>query len=370
MRTVAPLGYTIPMDGPVGDLISRTDISHFRPAHVHFLLNVPGYEPLITHLFEEGADYLDSDVVFGVKEELVVRYEQARAGPDAGRRHASTSRGSRRGTTSCSNRRAEVPGLARPAPACHPSPVTVEVTAPAGLSAAEVAERVAAGQTNATTVRTSRTVGEIVRANVLTVFNGLLAALFVLVLTTGRWQNALFGGVVVANAAIGIVQELRAKRTLDRLAVLNAPRARVVRDGAERELPVADVVLDDLLVLAAGDQVPADGVVRASRRAVGGRVAAHRRVRAGGQGGRRPGPVRARSWWPARPRRRRPPSATPPTPRGWPPRPAGSPRPSPSCVAGTNRLLRWIVGRARRRRARRCCGASSAPPTTRAGATR
>jgi hydroxyquinol 1,2-dioxygenase len=81
VRTVAPLGYTIPMDGPVGDLIAGTDISHFRPAHVHFLINVPGYEPLITHLFEEGADYLDSDVVFGVKEELVVRYEKREPGP-------------------------------------------------------------------------------------------------------------------------------------------------------------------------------------------------------------------------------------------------------------------------------------------------
>jgi hydroxyquinol 1,2-dioxygenase len=80
VRTVAPLGYTIPMDGPVGDLISRTEISHFRPAHVHFLINVPGYEPLITHLFEEGADYLDSDVVFGVKAELVVRYEKREPG--------------------------------------------------------------------------------------------------------------------------------------------------------------------------------------------------------------------------------------------------------------------------------------------------
>jgi hydroxyquinol 1,2-dioxygenase len=80
VRTVAPLGYTIPMDGPVGELISRTDISHFRPAHVHFLLNVPGYEPLITHLFEAGADYLDNDVVFGVKEQLVVQYEKREPG--------------------------------------------------------------------------------------------------------------------------------------------------------------------------------------------------------------------------------------------------------------------------------------------------
>jgi len=81
IRTIAPLGYSIPMDGPVGDLISRTEISHFRPAHVHFLLNVPGYEPLITHLFQEGAQYLDSDVVFGTKAELVVGFEQREPGP-------------------------------------------------------------------------------------------------------------------------------------------------------------------------------------------------------------------------------------------------------------------------------------------------
>jgi len=130
-----------------------------------------------------------------------------------------------------------------------------------GLGAAAVAERVAAGQTNATSVRTSRTVLEIVWANVFTFFNGLLAALWVVAVLTGRWQNAMFGGVVIANAAIGIVQEVRAKRTLDRLAVLNALRARVVRDGGERELAVTDLVLDDVLVLAAGDQVPADGIV-------------------------------------------------------------------------------------------------------------
>jgi hydroxyquinol 1,2-dioxygenase len=72
VRTIAPKGYTIPMDGPVGDLISRTDISHFRPAHVHFLVTASGHQPLITHLFEEGGEYLDSDVVFGTKAELVV----------------------------------------------------------------------------------------------------------------------------------------------------------------------------------------------------------------------------------------------------------------------------------------------------------
>ena len=86
LRTIAPLGYSIPMDGPVGELIHQTEISHFRPAHVHFLINVPGYEPLITHLFQEGADYLDSDVVFGTKQELVVPFEPREPGatPDGG----------------------------------------------------------------------------------------------------------------------------------------------------------------------------------------------------------------------------------------------------------------------------------------------
>jgi len=81
IRTITPKGYAIPMDGPVGDLIRHTDISYFRPAHVHFLLNVPGFEPLITHLFEEGGRYLDSDVVFGTKQELVVGYQHHEPGP-------------------------------------------------------------------------------------------------------------------------------------------------------------------------------------------------------------------------------------------------------------------------------------------------
>ncbi|MEV4146900.1 dioxygenase [Amycolatopsis sp. NPDC049691] len=81
LRTIAPKGYSIPMDGPVGALIGGTDISHFRPAHVHFLINAAGYEPLITHLFQEGAEYLDSDVVFGTKQELVVAFEPRDPGP-------------------------------------------------------------------------------------------------------------------------------------------------------------------------------------------------------------------------------------------------------------------------------------------------
>jgi hydroxyquinol 1,2-dioxygenase len=69
------------MDGPVGELVGATAISHFRPAHVHFLIAAPGFETLVTHLFREGADYLDSDVVFGTKEELVVAFEAHDPGP-------------------------------------------------------------------------------------------------------------------------------------------------------------------------------------------------------------------------------------------------------------------------------------------------
>ena len=81
VRTIAPVGYGIPMDGPVGSLIHRTEIEPMRPAHVHFLLTADGYAPLITHLFREGAEYLDRDVVFGTKEELVVTFEPREPGP-------------------------------------------------------------------------------------------------------------------------------------------------------------------------------------------------------------------------------------------------------------------------------------------------
>jgi hydroxyquinol 1,2-dioxygenase len=80
VRTIAPRGYSIPMDGPVGSLIRRTDISHFRPAHIHFMLDEPGHHRLITHLFQEGAEYLDSDVVFGTKDALVVPFVERDAG--------------------------------------------------------------------------------------------------------------------------------------------------------------------------------------------------------------------------------------------------------------------------------------------------
>lgn len=137
-------------------------------------------------------------------------------------------------------------------------------TAPTGLTAAEVDDRVRRGLTNDIDERTSRTIREIVRANVLTRFNAVLGTMAVVVLATGRFGDALFAFVLVLNALIGIGQELRAKRTLDRLALLHAPTAKVVRDGATRELQLGEVVLDDLLELRSGDQVPADGDIVAS----------------------------------------------------------------------------------------------------------
>lgn len=130
-----------------------------------------------------------------------------------------------------------------------------------GLTPAEVDERVAAGQVNDIPAAPSRTVRQIVRANVLTRFNALLGGMLVVILIVGPIQDALFGGVLIANAVIGIVQELRAKRTLDRLAVLTAPRARIVRDGSVAEHPVSAVVQDDVLELQPGDQVVVDGEV-------------------------------------------------------------------------------------------------------------
>src|SRR5215467_2394089 len=148
---------------------------------------------------------------------------------------------------------------ALPAPAAP-----IAVTPPVGLSSVQVAERRARGLTNAGGESTSRSVAEILRANIFTRFNLILGVLLVVILAVNQPQNALFGVVLVTNALIGIVQELRAKRTLDRLAVLTAPKVRVVRDGTPRDIAVDDLVADDLVDLRAGDQLAADGVVRAS----------------------------------------------------------------------------------------------------------
>src|ERR1019366_178906 len=117
-----------------------------------------------------------------------------------------------------------------PAAATPPAPATpVEVTRAGGLSGAEVAERRSRGLTNAAEDRTSRSVGEILRANIVTRFNFILGVLLAVILAVGEPQDALFGVVLIANAVIGIGQELRAKLTIDRLPGLRAPRVRGIR---------------------------------------------------------------------------------------------------------------------------------------------
>jgi cation-transporting ATPase E len=128
-----------------------------------------------------------------------------------------------------------------------------------GLTTDEVARRVAAGQVNRSDDRTSRSFASIVRANVFTRFNAILAVLNLAVLSTGRLADATFGLVFFFNTVIGVGQEVRAKRTLDRLAILHAPTCHVRRAEGAVEVPVDQVVLDDLVDLRPGDQVPADG---------------------------------------------------------------------------------------------------------------
>ena len=129
----------------------------------------------------------------------------------------------------------------------------------AGLSDAEVAARVAEGKTNDVPNRASRSVADIVRANVLTRINAILGVLFAIVLATGSLINGLFGLLIVANSAIGIIQELRAKKTLDNLAIVSQAKPRVRRRAGTRELPPNDVVLDDVIEIGPGDQIVVDG---------------------------------------------------------------------------------------------------------------
>ena len=137
--------------------------------------------------------------------------------------------------------------------------------APRGLSADEVRRRVRDGRTNDVPDAPVRTVGQIVRNNVLTPVNGIISAMFVLIMVAGFPGDALFVGVVVSNSVIGIAQELKARRMLHELAVLSAPRARVVRSGKTSLVGTSEVVADDILELQPGDQVVVDGEVVAAR---------------------------------------------------------------------------------------------------------
>ncbi len=130
-----------------------------------------------------------------------------------------------------------------------------------GLSDADVAQRVADGKTNDVPTRAARSVSDIVRANVFTRINAILGVLFCIVLATGSLINGLFGLLIIANSAIGIIQELRAKQTLDKLAIVGQARPTVRRQSATAPLPPNQVVLDDIIELGPGDQIVVDGEI-------------------------------------------------------------------------------------------------------------
>ncbi|KDE99026.1 metal ABC transporter ATPase [Mycolicibacterium aromaticivorans JS19b1 = JCM 16368] len=128
-----------------------------------------------------------------------------------------------------------------------------------GLSADDVAARIAAGQTNDVPTRASRSVAEVVRANVFTRINAILGVLLLIVLSTGSLINGMFGLLIIANSGIGIIQELRAKKTLDNLAIVGQARPTVRRRTGTKPLPPNEVVLDDIIELGPGDQIVVDG---------------------------------------------------------------------------------------------------------------
>ncbi|CQD02795.1 ctpE [Mycobacterium europaeum] len=131
----------------------------------------------------------------------------------------------------------------------------------AGLTDAEVAQRVAEGKSNAVRERATRSIPDIVRANVFTRINAILGVLLLIVVATGSLINGMFGLLIVANSVIGMVQEIRAKQTLDTLAIVGQAKPLVRRRSGTRTLSPAEVVLDDIIELGPGDQVVVDGQV-------------------------------------------------------------------------------------------------------------
>jgi cation-transporting P-type ATPase E len=130
-----------------------------------------------------------------------------------------------------------------------------------GLTDAEVAQRVAEGKTNDVPIRAARSVSDIVRANVFTRINAILGVLLIIVLSTGSVINGAFGLLIIANSAIGIIQELRAKQTLDKLAIVGQTKPLVRRQSGTAAVAPSDVVLDDIIELGPGDQIVVDGEV-------------------------------------------------------------------------------------------------------------
>ncbi|MFJ8465378.1 HAD-IC family P-type ATPase [Streptomyces swartbergensis] len=139
----------------------------------------------------------------------------------------------------------------------RPATVTSRET---GLTTAQVAERVERGQVNDVPVRSSRSTVDIIRANVFTRFNAIIGVLWLIMLVVAPIQDSLFGFVILANTGIGIVQEWRAKKTLDSLALIGEVRPTVRRDGASGQVSTSEIVLDDVIEIGPGDKVVVDGV--------------------------------------------------------------------------------------------------------------
>ena len=130
-----------------------------------------------------------------------------------------------------------------------------------GLTDAEVAQRIAEGKSNDIPERSARSIADIVRANVFTRINAILGVLLMIVVATGSLINGLFGVLIVANSVIGMVQEIRAKQTLDKLAIVGQAKPLVRRQSGTRAVPPREVVLDDVIELGPGDQIVVDGQI-------------------------------------------------------------------------------------------------------------
>lgn len=130
-----------------------------------------------------------------------------------------------------------------------------------GLTSVQVADRIAEGLDNKSKFRPSKTYGQILYDNTFTFFNMLNFVLALCIAFVGSYKNLLFMGVVTCNILIGTVQEIRAKRTIEKLSLIASPHVKVIRDGTEQEIPVESVVQDDILVLSTGSQIPADAVL-------------------------------------------------------------------------------------------------------------
>jgi cation-transporting ATPase E len=130
-----------------------------------------------------------------------------------------------------------------------------------GLTDAEVTQRVADGKSNAVRDRATRSITDIVRANVFTRINAILGVLLLIVLATGSLINGMFGLLIIANSVVGMVQEIRAKQTLDKLAIVGQAKPLVRRQSGTKAVPPGEVVLDDIIELGPGDQVVVDGEI-------------------------------------------------------------------------------------------------------------